>query len=83
MKQLLLNIADRIDERVMDFEAFPRTQATDAMKGIGGDIAKIIREEAMVPEEDAGAYLTEVVEAAVSKALADLTAPAKAPKKKS
>ena len=46
MKQSLINIADKIDARVKEFDGFPRTQATDAMRGIGTDIAKIIREEA-------------------------------------
>lgn len=44
MVDILLEIANRLELRVKEFETFPRTQATDAMKGIGTDIVKIIRE---------------------------------------
>lgn len=80
MKEVLLSIADKIDERVKEFDAFPRTQATDAMKGIGTDIAKIIREEATEIDETS---IEDQVSQAVADALESLTAPPKkvAPKK--
>ena len=81
MKDVLLSIADKIDERVKEFDAFPRTQATDAMKGIGADIAKIIREEATEIDE---VSIEDQVSQAVADALESLTAPPrKAPAKKS
>ena len=45
MRNTLINIADAIDKRVAEFKDFPRTQATDAMKGLGADLARIIRAE--------------------------------------
>ena len=44
MIDILLEIANRLELRVQEFDSFPRTQSTDAMKGIGTDIVKIIRE---------------------------------------
>ena len=80
MKQTLLNIASKLDERVKEFESFPRTQATDAMKGLGSDLVKIIRAEAAAIK---GGSIEEQITAAVAQQLSDLTSPAKAaPKKK-
>lgn len=55
MIDILLEIANRLERRVEEFETFPRTQATDAMKGLGTDIVKIIRETV----DDAGAPVTD------------------------
>ena len=78
MKQTLLNIADQIDKRVAEFAAFPRTQATDAMTGIGTDISAIIRAEAETIEGDS---IEDQIAASVKQALSDLTSPTKVNKK--
>lgn len=81
MKQTLLNIADRLDARVKVFDTFPRTQATDAMKGIGGDIAAIIRLEAESMGDTPG-LTSDDIKAIVNEQLTELTAPTKKAGKK-
>lgn len=80
MKQSLLNIADALDKRVLEFEGFPRTQATDAMKGLGTDLANIIRAEAESMETG---DINAMVCAEVTRQMKTLTAASKksAPKK--
>ena len=80
MKQLLLNIADKLDKRVKEFVGFPRTQATDARREAFTDLSKIFREEIeLLPEipEDLDARIHTHCTQVIAELLGDPKEPAK------
>jgi len=78
VKKTLLKIADKLDQRVADFDGYPRTQATDARRDAFIDLSKIIRGEAEQLED--GEDLTELVSKLITEQLSELTKPAPKPK---
>jgi len=75
VSDILLEIANRLERRVKEFETFPRTQATDAMKGIGTDIVTIIRkvvDDSGVEVSTDGVNLNDRVDARVKIAFDEL-----------
>lgn len=80
MKQVLLNLAVMMEEQIEAYKTYPKTQATDAMRGTLEVLHSMVCVEA-AKLEDATTDLQTLISAEVTKQLSGLTGPAK-PKKK-